>query len=63
MPGVVWEVAKEGERGSCLIGRRVRIWWDGDRLWYEGVIIRWVYFASHIVVPCVSCSCQCCCTT
>lgn len=40
MSGVVWEVAKKGERGSFLIGSRVRIWWDGDRLWYEGIVVR-----------------------
>lgn len=40
MADAVWEVAKEGERGTALVGSRVRIWWDGDRLWYEGTVVR-----------------------
>ncbi|CAM9201270.1 unnamed protein product [Scytosiphon promiscuus] len=35
----MWEVAKESERGARLVGSRVRIWWDGDRLWYEGTVV------------------------
>eukprot|EP00966_Prymnesium_polylepis_P142106 3281663-Prymnesium_polylepis.1 len=26
------------ERGARLVGRRVRVWWDGDRTWYEGQV-------------------------
>lgn len=39
MGEVLWEVAKDDERGTALIGSRVRIWWDGDRVWYEGDVV------------------------
>lgn len=40
MVEVRWEEAKkEEERGAALIGSRVRIWWDGDMVWYEGKVV------------------------
>ncbi|CAN0429691.1 unnamed protein product [Ectocarpus sp. 13 AM-2016] len=39
MVKVLWEEAKKEERGATLIGSRVRIWWDGDMVWYEGTVV------------------------
>ena len=39
MAKVSWESAGEKDCGSALVGSRVRIWWDGDRTFYEGNVV------------------------
>lgn len=39
MAEVSWESAGEKDCGSALVGSRVRIWWDGDRTFYEGNVV------------------------
>lgn len=38
MAEVSWESNRRGS-GSALVGSRVRIWWDGDRTFYEGNVV------------------------
>lgn len=38
MAEVSWESNGRGS-GSALVGSRVRIWWDGDRTFYEGNVV------------------------
>lgn len=38
MAKVSWESNQRGS-GSALVGSRIRIWWDGDRTFYEGNVV------------------------
>ena len=36
-------------RGAALVGRKVRVWWDGDEAWYVGVVASFASRRGHVV--------------
>ncbi|CAM9796556.1 unnamed protein product, partial [Phaeothamnion confervicola] len=39
--GEAWRSAYQEERGEALVGRRIRIWWDGDSCYYAADVIEY----------------------
>lgn len=39
MTEVSWRLPTAQDCGEALIGTRIRIWWDGDRTFYDGKVV------------------------
>ena len=42
-PSIVlaWAAHEESQRIASLVGRRLRLWWDGEQAWFDGQIDRY----------------------
>lgn len=39
--------------GQQLVGQRVRVWWDGDKCFYPGIVAEFIPSTQLHVVKCV----------